>query len=115
MIVASLVRITIALILLPASAAKLAQVGGFLAALREYGIVPRRLQPVVAAAAPAIEGAIGVCLLGGIELRVANLAAACLFAMFGAVAAGMLARKRRIECGCLGMRYVYAWAGRQSV
>jgi uncharacterized membrane protein YphA (DoxX/SURF4 family) len=95
-------RFALATVFVLAGLAKLPRRAEFEAAVRAYGLLPRRLVRPVAAVLPPLE-LVGGLLLGlGLAITaVASLLAACLAAFAAAVALN-LARGRAIDCGCFG-------------
>lgn len=100
---ASLIRLTVAVILLTASVAKARHPGRFLEALTSLLSVRRPLGSVLAWCIISAELFIGLGLLLGWMLSLTNLVGAALFAGFGTVAAIRLwPAKGHPTCGCLG-------------
>jgi uncharacterized membrane protein YphA (DoxX/SURF4 family) len=82
--------------------AKVPDLEGFHALVRDYRLVPRRVSRTVALSIPSIEALLGICLLLGIAVQVAAAMAALLLVAFTVALAVNLARGRRVGCGCFG-------------
>lgn len=72
--------------------------------VRGYELLPHGFDSAVGLALPWVELGLGFALLAGIELEWVGLAAAGLAACFVLGAAGIMARSRRVNCGCAGRR-----------
>lgn len=100
--VALVSRFALATVFVLAGLAKLPRRSEFEAAVRAYGLMPRRLVRPVARLLPPLELAGGLLLgLGMATTFVASLLAAAL-TLFGIAVAVNLARGRTIDCGCFG-------------
>jgi putative oxidoreductase len=96
------IRLALGIVFAAAGLAKLRDVGGFIQTVRDYAVLPDRAAAVVAPLVIATELGIAVCLLGGVMVTVALIAALlCLTAFLVAVVVN-LHRKRVISCGCFG-------------
>lgn len=94
-------RFVLAFVFLHASVSKLLAPAHFARAVRNYRLLPARLNEPVATWLPRLELALALALLLGIAAAAgAALAAAMLLLFAGAVAIN-LARGREIDCGCL--------------
>lgn len=93
-------RFLLAFVFLAAAIPKLLSPADFALALRNYRLLPARLNERVANWLPRLELALALALLLGLAMRAAaGLALAALLTFVGSVAIN-LARGRRIECGC---------------
>lgn len=98
---ASLVRFTVALVLLVSVVAKLPRPGAFIQAVRSYEIIPNQLTAPVAVVVVAGETFASAALLVGFAIPKTLIVAACLFGAFSGTVAVALRRKRSVACGCL--------------
>jgi putative oxidoreductase len=93
-------RLALGFVFLSASIPKLFASAEFARAVRNYGLLPTRLNEPVALWLPRIELALAIVLIAGVATRAAAaLVAVMLVAFTGAVSVN-LARGRRIDCGC---------------
>lgn len=93
-------RFVLAFVFLNAGVSKLLAPGQFARAVRNYRLLPERLNESVATWLPRLELALALALLFGIGAAiVAGVAGALVVAFAGAVSVN-LARGRRIDCGC---------------
>jgi hypothetical protein len=74
----------------------------FFDGVRQYGLVPARLAPLVGGALIAAELVLGVLLVGGLVPALAALGAIVLFSVFAAALAVSLARSNTAPCHCFG-------------
>jgi uncharacterized membrane protein YphA (DoxX/SURF4 family) len=95
-------RFGLAVIFLLSGLAKLPRRAEFVAAVRNYRLVPDRAGEVIGKVLPPVELAAGALLALGFGVRpVAALLGLFLLAFSGAVAINLL-RGRTIDCGCFG-------------
>lgn len=93
-------RFTLAFVFLSAAIPKLLAPADFALAVRNYRLLPPRLNEPVARWLPRLELALALALLAGVAIRAAAaLALAALLVFAGAIAIN-LARGRQIDCGC---------------
>jgi uncharacterized membrane protein YphA (DoxX/SURF4 family) len=93
-------RFVLAFVLLSSSIPKLAAPAEFARAVRNYRLVPARVNREVAAWLPRLELALALTLLFGVVVRLAAAMAALAFVGFAVAVSINLARGRRIDCGC---------------
>jgi hypothetical protein len=103
---ASLFAVSIGLILLPASVAKLSTLSSFAEVVQRYPFIPPALRSPVSKGFPAVEGILAILLLTGHRNPAIGLAGSGLFLLFAA-ASGYTLRRWTAEasgpsCGCLG-------------
>jgi len=92
----------LALLFATAAVAKLGRFGGFVAAVRGYGIVPSWAVPAAAVATVLTEVVISVSLVGGLEVSAGLGAAAALLVVFVVADSSALQKQPPPDCGCLG-------------
>ena len=96
-------RIFVGIVLLIAALLKFIDRRGFGEAVRDYGILPKRVAGVFAKWLPVIEFATAVGMLLGLFLFLAIPTSLVLFLMFGsAVMVNLVRGRRKISCGCFG-------------
>ncbi len=95
-------RFALATVFVLAGLAKLPRRAEFEAAVRAYGLLPRRLVRPVGALLPPLELAGGLLLGLGIATSVVASLLAAALTVFAAAVALNLARGRTIDCGCFG-------------
>lgn len=83
-----------------ASVPKLRARNAFVRAVRNYRLLPERLNEPVATWLPRLELALAVALLLGVGTSIVAGVAGVLLVAFAAAVSANLARGRRIECGC---------------
>lgn len=98
----SFARLGIGCLLLWSSLPKIRQPYDFLSSVYNYEIIGPKLGMLMAMTLPWLELLVGVCLVGGIFVSGALLAAAGMAAMFTFVLASALYRGLEISCGCFG-------------
>ncbi|HEY3050368.1 MAG TPA: MauE/DoxX family redox-associated membrane protein [Gaiellaceae bacterium] len=74
----------------------------FFEGVRQYGLVPARVAPVVGGALIAAELGLGVLLVSGLVPALAAFGAIVLFGIFAAALAVSLARSNTAPCHCFG-------------
>jgi uncharacterized membrane protein YphA (DoxX/SURF4 family) len=94
-------RVGLGFVFLSASIPKLLAPAQFARAVRNYRLLPPRLNEPVAAWLPRLELTLAVALLLGFAARVAAGLLAAMLIVFAAAVAINLARGREIDCGCL--------------
>lgn len=96
-------RTFLALVLLGASGAKLLNLRGFVAVVRDYRLLPESMVGLAGRLLPVTETVVAVGFLLGTSIEWVAMAAMCLFLLFGgAVAINLLRGRREISCGCFG-------------
>jgi putative oxidoreductase len=100
--VALVCRFTVAFVLLRVGGLKFRDIGGFRAAVGEYGLVPARLVDAVALFVPTVELLCGGLLLPGAATGPVAAVVAALMVTFSVAVAVNLLRGRKIGCGCAG-------------
>jgi uncharacterized membrane protein YphA (DoxX/SURF4 family) len=93
-------RWLLALVLLSAGLAKLADRAGFAEAVRRYAILPPRAVPAVASGLPGVEIVLGVALAAGVAPLISGTCACLLLTGLAAAVAVNVAHGRRFQCGC---------------
>lgn len=88
--------------LLIASLSKFRDLQGFLLAVLEYDVLPRRLAIVYARLLPPAELAFAVLLLTGVWPVVTGIASAAILLSFVVAVSVNVARGRRLNCHCFG-------------
>ena len=99
---AVLVRLTVGLVFLGSSVAKLLRPSVLTRSLQAYPMIPGAAARPLAVLLTVAEGAIAIGLLAGVQPQVALLGAGILLALFAVVTAMTLRRKGPVDCGCLG-------------
>lgn len=100
--VASLARLGLAAVWVVAGAAKVGDLAESVRAVRAYRLLPEAIAPVVGAALPFVEIALGLLLLVGLGTRVAAATSTLLLLAFVVGISAAAARDLRIDCGCFG-------------
>jgi uncharacterized membrane protein YphA (DoxX/SURF4 family) len=95
-------RLVIAGTLFLAAFSKLRDRAGFARGVHDYGLLSPASEMIVIRLLPAVEVALGICLLLGLAEPWPALAAAGLFALFAAAIAVTAGRGRDIPCHCFG-------------
>jgi putative oxidoreductase len=93
-------RFALGFLFLSASVPKLLAPAEFARAVRNYRLLPSRLNQPVATWLPRIELALAVALLLGVAAGITGAVAAATLIVFAVAVAVNLARGRRIDCGC---------------
>jgi hypothetical protein len=96
------VRTSLIVLFLSAGLAKLRHPRGFVAAVRNYHLLPPRLTPIAAWSLCAIELALGCVLLAGVLQAVALVTSGCVLLGLAGVSLIVTRRSGNVECGCLG-------------
>jgi len=97
-----IIRILLGVIFVLSSIPKIKQPYDFLASVYNYEIVGPKLGMFAAMAMPWLELFVGICLVGGLFLSGAFLAAMAMGAMFVYVIISALYQGLEISCGCFG-------------
>lgn len=100
--VAVLIGVGLGLLFAVSGLLKLADRPGFQSGLARYKILPARLVPTASRVVPAVEVAIGVCLLVGLYSRLAAAAATIFLVVVTVGVVVNLRRGRSIPCACFG-------------
>jgi uncharacterized membrane protein YphA (DoxX/SURF4 family) len=85
-----------------AGASKLGDLDQSVTAVRAYRLLPDPLEPIVGAALPMVEIALGAMLLLGFAVRLGGVVSALLQVTFLIGIVSAAARGLRIDCGCFG-------------
>jgi putative oxidoreductase len=93
-------RFVLALVFLSAAIPKLLAPADFALAVRNYRLLPPRLNAPVARWLPRLELALALALLAGVAIRAAAALALTALLVFAGAIAISLARGRQIDCGC---------------
>src|SRR5437868_6377349 len=96
-------RVVLFAVFCAAGVAKLADLPGTRAMVREFGL-PRVLAGPIAFGLPVVELAVALALLPAESAAVAGFAAVGLLASFSVLVGASLARGRRPDCHCFGQR-----------
>lgn len=96
------IRLALGVVFAAAGLAKIRDIGGFVQTVRDYAVLPVRAASVVAPLVIATEIAVAACLLSGVMVTVASIAALLSFTAFLVAVLANLRRKRVINCGCFG-------------
>jgi uncharacterized membrane protein YphA (DoxX/SURF4 family) len=95
-------RWLLALVLLSAGLAKLADRPGFAEAVVRYAILPPRAAAMVASGLPGVEVVLGVALAAGIAPMISGTCGCLLLTGLAGAVVINLAHGRRFQCGCGG-------------
>jgi hypothetical protein len=99
---AVLVRLTVGLVFLGSSVAKLLRPSVLTRSLQAYPMIPGAAARPLAVLLTVTEAAIAIGLLGGVQPQVALLGSGILLVLFAVVTAMTLRRRGPLDCGCLG-------------
>jgi len=115
---ALIARLALGVVFIASSIPKLRQPYDFLADVYGYEMVGPKLGIAVAMVLPWLELLVGICLVGGIFISAALLAAIAMSAMFCFVLASALWRRLEISCGCFnpsGAGFIGYWTLARAV
>ncbi|HKV48590.1 MAG TPA: MauE/DoxX family redox-associated membrane protein [Candidatus Acidoferrales bacterium] len=104
-----LAAVGIGLLIASSGLVKIFRPGQFVAALRDYRLVPSRIFPFVAIALPVLEFSAGLAILVDRESPVAAGTGAILLLAFAGAMAINLMRGRRPSCGCEIRKHPVSW------
>jgi uncharacterized membrane protein YphA (DoxX/SURF4 family) len=93
-------RWLLALVLLGAGVAKLADRAGFAEAVRRYALLPAGAAAAVTSGLPGVEVVLGVALATGIAPLISGTCACLLLTGLAAAVAVNVSHGRRFQCGC---------------
>jgi hypothetical protein len=96
-------RITLGLIFLVSSLAKLRALQRFIEGVVDYHVLPSSLAQLYGRLLPLVELAVGILLTAGVALPVASVVAILLLTSFGVAMGINIVRGRRIDCHCFGV------------
>lgn len=95
-------RLVLAVVLLRSGLAKFQNPYAFLIAVYRYEVVGPSASLAIAILLPAVEMALGVCLVAGVLLRGATLVTCLISLTFIAAIISVMVRGLEISCGCFG-------------
>ena len=101
--VALVLRFTLATVFIVASLAKLPRLTDFAAVIRQYQVLPPSIVRPVAICLPIVELISGAMLAVGVALIPVSLVVATLLFAFTFVAALILSKGRKLDCGCFSL------------
>lgn len=95
-------RLGVGSVWIVAGALKLGDPAASVRAVRAYQLLPEAIVPTVGHALPAVEIAVGSCLVVGLLTRGASVVSVLMFAAFVFGISWAWAKGLSIECGCFG-------------